>query len=68
MRSARFPLEVNMDFISVLAFGRLAELAVIVIFFLVTVCLLWAIYRKLTDAVVLLQFIRDHIHKDENPR
>ncbi len=28
----------------------------------------WAIYRKLTDAVVLLQFIRDQIHKGENTR
>ena len=55
-----------MDFESVLEIGRLAENAVAVIFPVLIFLLLWAVYRKLTDVVVLLQFIRDHIHKEEN--
>lgn len=57
-----------MDFESIIAIGRLAETAVAVIFPVVVFFLVWAIYRKLADAVVLLQFIRDHIHKEENIR
>ena len=57
-----------MDLESIIAIGRLAETAVAVIFPVVVFFLVWAIYRKLADAVVLLQFIRDHIHKEENIR
>ncbi len=57
-----------MHFESIIAIGRLAESAVAVIFPVVVFILVWAIYRKLADAVVLLQFIRDHIHKEENIR
>lgn len=55
-----------MDFDTIITFGRMAETAVATIFPVVMFFLVWAIYRKLTDAVVLLQFIRDHIHKGEN--
>ena len=57
-----------MDFATLLSIGRLAETAVAVIFPVLIFFLAWAIYRKLTDAVVLLQFIRDQIHKEENIR
>jgi len=57
-----------LHFESIIAIGRLAESAVAVIFPVVVFILVWAIYRKLADAVVLLQFIRDHIHKEENIR
>ena len=57
-----------MDFDTLLSIGRMAETAVAVIFPVMIFFLGWAIYRKLTDAVVLLQFIRDHIHKGENTR
>ncbi|MDE2667233.1 MAG: hypothetical protein OXI69_13900 [Acidobacteriota bacterium] len=53
---------------SIIAIGRLAETAVAVIFPVAVFFLVWGIYRKLADAVVLLQFIRDHIHVDENIR
>ena len=57
-----------MDFDSIIAIGRLAETAIAVIFPVVVFFLVWAIYRKIVDAVVLLQFIRDHIHNEENLR
>ena len=57
-----------MDFDTLLSIGRMAETAVAVIFPVMIFFLGWAIYRKLTDAVVLLQFIRDQIHKGENTR
>ena len=57
-----------MDFDTLVPIVRLAETAVAVIFPVLIFFLAWAIYRKLTDAVVLLQFIRDHIHKEENTR
>jgi len=57
-----------LHFESIIAIGRLAESAVAVIFPVVVFILVWAIYRKIADAVVLLQFIRDHIHKEENIR
>ncbi|MDE2757430.1 MAG: hypothetical protein OXU26_15990 [Acidobacteriota bacterium] len=57
-----------MDFDTLVSMARLAETAVAVIFPVMIFFLAWSIYRKLTDAVVLLQFIRDHIHKEENTR
>lgn len=63
-----FLQEATLDFDSFIAIGRLAETAVAVIFPVAVFFLVWAIYRKLADAVVLLQFIRDQIHKKENIR
>lgn len=57
-----------MHFESIIAIGRLAETAIAVIFPVLLFFLVWAIYRKLADVVVLLQFIRDHIHREENIR
>lgn len=57
-----------MNFDTIIAIGKLAETAVAVILPVVMFLLVWGIYRKLTDAVVLLQFIRDHIHKEEITR
>lgn len=57
-----------MDFDTLVSIGRQAETAVGVVFPVLIFFVAWAIYRKLTDVVVLLQFIRDHIHKEENIR
>ena len=57
-----------MEFDNLLSMTRLAESAVAVIFALVMLWLVWRIYWKLTDVVVLLQFIRDHIHREETNR
>lgn len=57
-----------MDFDTLVSIGRQAETAVGIVFPVLIFFVAWAIYRKLTDVVVLLQFIRDHIHKEENIR
>lgn len=57
--------EVTLEFDTLLPIARLVESAIAVIFALVMLLLVWLVYRKLTDVVVLLQFIRDHIHKEE---
>ncbi|MCY3758945.1 MAG: hypothetical protein OXG96_14585 [Acidobacteria bacterium] len=54
-----------MDFDTLFPIARLAESAIAAIFALVMLLLVWLVYRKLTDVLVLLQFIRDHIHKEE---
>ena len=57
--------EVTLEFDTLLPIARLVESAIAVIFALVMLLLVWLVYRKLTDILVLLQFIRDHIHKEE---
>ena len=47
-------------------FAGLVETVVQVLFAVVMFMLVWAVYRKLADAVVLLQFIRDHIQKEDH--
>lgn len=44
----------------------LVEIGLKIVFAVVMMVLVWAVYRKLTDAVVLLQFIRDHIQKENH--